>query len=242
MELSSPDALVEDCAGLSNGEYSSAEAGRIYSANSTGFCGVGSRGRSAAGVVNVITGDGSTGELLVQSPVDKIAFTGSTDVGRAIRRATAGSGKRISLELGGKSPFVVFDDADLDSVVEGLVDAIWFNQGQVCCAGSRLLIQESIEEVLLDKLDAAWETLRIGEPLDKSIASARLLRRSMDSVSRRLCGKASMRARLCGNRHGRAQQRDYFFPTNVIHGRGLIGHDCAGPQIFGPVLGHVHDV
>ncbi len=97
------------------------------------------------GVVNVVTGDGRTGAALVAHPdVDKIAFTGSTEVGRAIREATAGSGKRLSLELGGKSPFVVFDDADLDSVVEGVVDAIWFNQGQVCCAGSRILVQEGV--------------------------------------------------------------------------------------------------
>ena len=92
-----------------------------------------------AGVVNIVTGDGSTGEALVKHPdVDKIAFTGSTEVGRAIRAATATSHKRLSLELGGKSPFIVFEDADLDSAVEGLVDGIWFNQGQVCCAGSRL--------------------------------------------------------------------------------------------------------
>ena len=122
-----------------------------------------------AGVVNIINGDGKTGEALVNSSVDKIAFTGSTEVGRAIRRATAGSGKRLSLELGGKSPFLVFDDADLDSVVEGLVDAIWFNQGQVCCAGSRLLVQESVEELVLDKIRRRMETLRIGDPLDKAV-------------------------------------------------------------------------
>src|SRR6266545_4759329 len=98
------------------------------------------------GVVNIVTGDGNTGAALVRHPgVDKIAFTGSTEVGRIIREATAGSGKKLSLELGGKSPFIVFDDADLDGAVEGAVDAIWFNQGQVCCAGSRLLVQESIE-------------------------------------------------------------------------------------------------
>src|SRR6266516_1290325 len=96
-----------------------------------------------AGVLNVVTGDGRTGELMVNHPdIDKIAFTGATEVGRIIRKATAGSGKRLSLELGGKRPFIVFDDADLDSVVEGVVDAIWFNQGQVCCAGSRLLVHE----------------------------------------------------------------------------------------------------
>jgi len=120
-----------------------------------------------AGVVNIITGDGATGEALVRhSDVDKIAFTGSSEVGRAIRRATAPSHKKLSLELGGKSPFIVFEDADLDSAVEGLVDGIWFNQGQVCCAGSRLLVQESVAEKLTRKLQARMSTLRIGSPLD----------------------------------------------------------------------------
>ncbi|HEU5049152.1 MAG TPA: aldehyde dehydrogenase family protein, partial [Gemmatimonadales bacterium] len=111
------------------------------------------------GVVNVVTGDGRTGEAIVAHPdVDKIAFTGSTEVGRLIRVATAGSGKKLSLELGGKSPFIVFEDADLDSVVEGVVDAIWFNQGQVCCAGSRILAQEGIAERLVTKLRSRMET------------------------------------------------------------------------------------
>ncbi|HEU4558484.1 MAG TPA: aldehyde dehydrogenase family protein, partial [Longimicrobium sp.] len=123
-----------------------------------------------AGVVNIITGDGRTGAAIVEHPeVDKIAFTGSTEVGRIIRVATAGSGKKLSLELGGKSPFIVFDDADLDSVIEGVVDAIWFNQGQVCCAGSRILAQEGIAERLTDKLRARMETLRVGDPLDKAV-------------------------------------------------------------------------
>jgi aldehyde dehydrogenase (NAD+) len=123
-----------------------------------------------AGVLNIITGDGETGAQIVAHPdIDKIAFTGSTEVGRIIRKATAGSGKRLSLELGGKSPFIVFDDADLDSVVEGVVDAIWFNQGQVCCAGSRLLVQEGIAERLYTKLRARMETLRLGSPLDKAV-------------------------------------------------------------------------
>jgi aldehyde dehydrogenase (NAD+) len=123
-----------------------------------------------AGVVNIITGDGRAGEALVAHPdVDKIAFTGSTEVGRLIRTATAGSGKRLSLELGGKSPFIVFPDADLDSVVEGVVDAIWFNQGQVCCAGSRILVQEGVADRLVAKLKARMETLRVGEPLDKAV-------------------------------------------------------------------------
>ena len=122
------------------------------------------------GVVNIVTGDGRTGAALVEHPgVDKIAFTGSTEVGRIIRVATAGTGKKLSLELGGKSPFVVFDDADLDSVVEGVVDAIWFNQGQVCCAGSRILAQEGIARKLVEKLRARMETLRVGDPLDKAV-------------------------------------------------------------------------
>jgi aldehyde dehydrogenase (NAD+) len=122
------------------------------------------------GVVNIVNGHGETGAAIVEHPdVDKIAFTGSTEVGRIIRRATAGSGKKLSLELGGKSPFIVYDDADLDSVVEGVVDAIWFNQGQVCCAGSRLLVQEGIAERLVAKLRARMEKLRIGSPLDKAV-------------------------------------------------------------------------
>ncbi len=122
------------------------------------------------GVLNVVTGDGAVGARIVAHPgVDKIAFTGSTEVGRQIRKATAGTGKRLSLELGGKSPFVVFEDADLDSVVEGVVDAIWFNQGQVCCAGSRLLVQESVSERLVGKLRARMERLRMGDPLDKAV-------------------------------------------------------------------------
>ena len=123
-----------------------------------------------AGVLNILTGDGATGAALVEHPgVDKLAFTGSTDVGRVIRKATAGTGKKLSLELGGKSPFIVFDDADLDSVVEGVVDAIWFNQGQVCCAGSRLLMQEGIAVRLVEKLRARMERLRVGSPLDKAV-------------------------------------------------------------------------
>ncbi|MEH6526276.1 MAG: aldehyde dehydrogenase family protein [Sneathiella sp.] len=122
------------------------------------------------GVINIITGDGQTGEYLVtHSDVNKIAFTGSTEVGRRIRKATAGSGKHLTLELGGKSPFIVFDDADLDSAVEGVVDAIWFNQGQVCCAGSRLLLQEGIADKMIAKLRTRMKNLRIGDPLDKSI-------------------------------------------------------------------------
>jgi aldehyde dehydrogenase (NAD+) len=122
------------------------------------------------GVVNVVTGSSKAGTLIVEHPdIDKVAFTGSTDVGRILRRQTAGSGKKLSLELGGKSPFIVFEDADLDGAVEGVVDAIWFNQGQVCCAGSRLLVQENVAQRFIGKLKARMQNLRVGDPLDKAI-------------------------------------------------------------------------
>ncbi len=120
------------------------------------------------GVVNIVTGDGETGAALVAADVDKIAFTGSTEVGRAIRKATAGTAKKLTLELGGKSPFIVFADADIDGAVEGVVDAIWFNQGQVCCAGSRILVQETIADAFTERLKERMAKLRVGDPLDKS--------------------------------------------------------------------------
>ena len=122
------------------------------------------------GVINIITGDGSTGEFITSHPkIKKIAFTGSTEVGKKIISSTSKSNKKLTMELGGKSPFIVFEDADLDSAVEGVVDAIWFNQGQVCCAGSRLLVQESIERKFIKKLKQRMEKLRVGNPLDKSV-------------------------------------------------------------------------
>ncbi|MFT4013396.1 MAG: aldehyde dehydrogenase family protein [Paracoccus sp. (in: a-proteobacteria)] len=121
-----------------------------------------------AGVVNIVTGDGAAGQALVSAPVDKIAFTGSTEVGRQIAAAVAGSGKRLTLELGGKSPFVVMEDADLDAAVEGVVDSIWFNQGQVCCAGSRILVAESVADRFEALLRRRMDRLRVGPPLDKS--------------------------------------------------------------------------
>ena len=128
------------------------------------------------GVLNIVTGDGETGAAVVAQPhVDKIAFTGSTEVGRLIRETTAGSGKSLTLELGGKSPFIVFDDADLDAAIEGVVDAIWLNQGQVCCAGSRLLLQESIADQFVMRLKRRMDTLRVGHSLDKCIDMAAIV-------------------------------------------------------------------
>lgn len=122
------------------------------------------------GVVNIVQGDGTTGAALAGHPdIAKVAFTGSTEVGRSLRRQLAGSGKRLTLELGGKSPFIVFEDADLDAAVEGVVDAIWLNQGEVCCAGSRILVQEGVAQRFIAKLKVRMATLRVGDPLDKTM-------------------------------------------------------------------------
>lgn len=184
------------------------------------------------GVVNIVTGDGETGAALVAHPgVDKIAFTGSTEVGREIRRATAGTGKALTLELGGKSPYIVFEDADLDSAVEGLVDAIWFNQGQVCCAGSRLLVQEGIAEAFYAKLRARMETLRIGDPLDKCIDVGAMI----DPAHR--AKVAEMVARSTGALHqpGAVPAEGAFFPPTLI--TGLSPADpLMREEVFGPVL------
>ena len=132
------------------------------------FCDVLRQAELPPGVVNIVTGDGRTGAALVDADVDKIAFTGSTEVGKAIQRRLAGTGKKLTLELGGKAANIVFDDAALDQAVEGIVNGIYFNQGHVCCAGSRLFVQESIAEPLVDKLKRRMATLRVGDPLDKN--------------------------------------------------------------------------
>src|SRR6059036_3915425 len=133
------------------------------------FCDVVRQAELPAGVVNIVTGDGRTGAEIVESEdVDKVAFTGSTEVGKAIQRELAGSGKKLTLELGGKAANIIFDDAALDQAVEGIVNGIYFNQGHVCCAGSRLLVQESIYEPVVEKLKRRLTTLRVGDPLDKN--------------------------------------------------------------------------
>ncbi len=189
-----------------------------------------------AGVVNILTGDGTTGELIVRHEgVDKIAFTGSTDVGRKIREATAGSGKALTLELGGKSPFIVFDDADLDSAVEGVVDAIWFNQGQVCCAGSRLLVQESIHDAFVDKLKARLDTLRVGPPLDKAIDVGAVvapvqLERIKALVAEGVAEGATVYQAKCA-----VPGKGLYFPPTLMTGVQP-AHTCARVEIFGPVM------
>ncbi|KAF0108465.1 MAG: hypothetical protein FD146_1039 [Anaerolineaceae bacterium] len=188
------------------------------------------------GVVNIITGSSSAGSMIVTHPdVDKIAFTGSTDVGRTLRRQTAGSGKKISLELGGKSPVVVFEDADLDAAVEGVVDAIWFNQGQVCCAGSRLLVQENVAEKFLRKLKRRMGKMRVGDPLDKCIDMGALVDQSQwDTVD-------------YWTKMGAKEGGEVFQPDIPLPAKGqfykptlITGLDPAAAtvqeEIFGPVL------
>ncbi len=189
-----------------------------------------------AGVVNIVTGDGSTGEALVKHPdVDKIAFTGSTEVGRAIRGATAASHKRLSLELGGKSPFIIFEDADLDSAVEGLVDGIWFNQGQVCCAGSRLLMQESIAEVLIAKIQNRMSTLRIGPPLDKAIDIGAIVARVQLDRIERMVAQGVAEGATCWQPQVTLPARGFYYPPTLlsnVHPTSIV----AQQEIFGPVL------
>jgi aldehyde dehydrogenase (NAD+) len=188
------------------------------------------------GLVNIVTGDGATGEALVKHPgVDKIAFTGSTEVGRAIRRATAMSHKKLSLELGGKSPFIIFEDADLDSAVEGLVDGIWFNQGQVCCAGSRLLMQESIAEKLTKKLQARMSALRVGAPLDKAIDIGAIVARVQLERIDRLVKQGVAEGATCWQPEVVMPARGlYYKPTLLsnVHPASIV----AQQEIFGPVL------
>jgi aldehyde dehydrogenase (NAD+) len=189
-----------------------------------------------AGVVNIVTGDGSTGEALVKHPdVDKIAFTGSTEVGRAIRSATAKSHKRLSLELGGKSPFIVFEDADLDSAVEGMVDGIWLNQGQVCCAGSRLLMQESIAEPLIAKIRDRMSTLRVGPPLDKAIDIGAIVARVQLDRIQRLVDQGVADGATCWQPPMEMPSRGLYFPPTLlsnVHPTSIV----AQQEIFGPVL------
>ena len=186
-----------------------------------------------AGVVNIITGDGAVGEMIVNADVDKIAFTGSTSVGRRIREATAGSGKALTLELGGKSPYIVFDDADLDSAVEGLVDAIWFNQGQVCCAGSRLLVHEPVADRFYAKLRARMDKLIVGDPLDKCIDVGAVV----DPVQRAAI-TAMIDANTAGETHVAActmPDAGCYYPPTLI--TGLAPSDTLmQEEIFGPVL------
>jgi len=188
------------------------------------------------GVVNIVTGAGDTGAALVAHPgVDKVAFTGSTEVGRQIARQVAGTGKRLTLELGGKAANIVFEDAPIDQAVEGVVNGIFFNQGHVCCAGSRLLVQESIEEEFLEALRRRVGTLRIGDPLDKNtdigaINSAQQLAKITELAASGEAEGAVRWSPACT-----LPEKGYWFPPTIFTGVAQ-SHRIAREEIFGPVL------
>jgi len=187
------------------------------------------------GVVNIVTGDGAVGEMIVtHESIDKIAFTGSTAVGRRIRETTAGSGKALTLELGGKSPYIVFDDADIDSAIEGLVDAIWFNQGQVCCAGSRLLVQEGIAEEFYAKLKLRMDGLRMGDPLDKCIDIGALVDPVQHAMITDMVAKGGGEGDVYHAKSTIPNQGCYYPPTLItgLHSSAMLMQE----EIFGPVL------
>lgn len=188
------------------------------------------------GVLNIVTGDGRTGALLVEAGgVDKIAFTGSTEVGRRIREATAGTGRKLSLELGGKSPFIVFDDADLDSAVEGVVDSIWFNQGQVCCAGSRILVQEGVAKRFHNRLVARMEQLRIGDPMDKSTDIGAIVAPVQLERIRRLVAQGCAEGAICWQPKTPMPDQGLFYPPTLLT-EVEPASTLAQEEIFGPVV------
>ena len=185
------------------------------------------------GLVNIVTGDGKVGEMIVgHKDIDKIAFTGSTEVGKLIRERTAGSGKSLTLELGGKSPFIVFDDADLDSAVEGVVDAIWFNQGQVCCAGSRLLVHEAIAEQFYGKLKARMKNLRLGDPLDKSIDMGAIIDKKQHKKITQMVSQTNGKVYQASST---VPERGCFFPPTLITDLHT-ADPLMQEEIFGPIL------
>ena len=200
------------------------------------FCDVLRQAELPPGVVNIVTGDGRTGAAIVEHPdVDKIAFTGSTEVGKAIQRQLAGTGKRLTLELGGKAANIVFDDCALDQAVEGIVNGIYFNQGHVCCAGSRLLVQESIAEPLIEKLKRRLTTLRVGDPLDKNtdvgaINSAMQLEKIKELVAAGEEEGAEIYQPPCT-----LPEKGYWFAPTVFTNVAQ-SYRIAQEEIFGPVL------
>ncbi|MHB1782313.1 MAG: aldehyde dehydrogenase family protein [Acidimicrobiales bacterium] len=188
------------------------------------------------GVVNVVTGAGATGAALVEHPrVDKIAFTGSTEVGKAIQRRLAGTTRRLTLELGGKAANIVFEDAAISQAVEGIVNGIFFNQGHVCCAGSRLLVQESVADTVVDALKSRLETLRLGDPLDKNTDIGAInSSRQLDKI-RELAGSGDAEGATRWSPECVLPDRGYWFPPTVFTDV-TPAHRIAREEIFGPVL------
>ena len=188
------------------------------------------------GVVNIVTGAGSTGQALVGHPgVDKVAFTGSTEVGRMIARSVAGTGKKVTLELGGKAANIVFDDAALDQAVEGIVNGIFFNQGHVCCAGSRLLVQESVEAELLEALKRRLSTLRLGDPLDKNTDIGAINSAAQLEKIRSLSEAGEQEGAERWSPSCALPDKGFWFPPTLFTGVAQ-SHRIAREEIFGPVL------
>ena len=189
-----------------------------------------------AGVVNVVTGAGETGAALVAHPgVDKVAFTGSTEVGKEISRVVAGTGKRLTLELGGKAANVVFDDAPVEAAVEGIVNGIFFNQGHVCCAGSRLLVQESVADAVVERLRARLGTLRLGDPLDKNTDIGAINSRQQLDKIEELSASGEAEGAQRWSPPCELPKRGFWFPPTVFTGVSQ-SHRIAREEIFGPVL------
>jgi acyl-CoA reductase-like NAD-dependent aldehyde dehydrogenase len=200
------------------------------------FCDVLRQAEVPPGVVNIATGDGRAGAALVRHPdVDKVAFTGSTEVGKDIQRAVAGTGKRLTLELGGKAANIVFDDAPLDQAIEGIVNGIYFNQGEVCCAGSRLLVQESIAEPLVAKLKRRLATLRVGDPLDKNTDVGAINSREQLEKIEALVESGKEEGAEIYQPPCRLPERGYWFPPTVFTNVAQ-SYRIAQEEIFGPVL------
>ncbi len=199
------------------------------------FCDVLRQAELPAGVVNIITGDGRAGAALVKSDVDKIAFTGSTEVGKAIKRELAGTGTKLTLELGGKAANVIFDDAALDQAVEGIVNGIYFNQGHVCCAGSRLLVQESIYEATIDKLKRRLQTLRVGDPLDKNTDVGAINSQAQLEKIQELVASGEEEGAEIYQPPCRLPEKGYWFVPTVFTNVAQ-SYRIAQEEIFGPVL------
>jgi aldehyde dehydrogenase (NAD+) len=199
------------------------------------FCDVLRQAELPPGVVNIVTGDGRAGAALVESDVQKIAFTGSTEVGKAIQRELAGTGKKLTLELGGKAANVIFDDAALDQAIEGIVNGIYFNQGHVCCAGSRLLVQESIYEPVIAKLKRRLATLRVGDPLDKNTDVGAINSRQQLDKIRELVRSGEEEGAEIYQPPCRLPEKGYWFVPTVFTNVAQ-SYRIAQEEIFGPVL------
>ena len=223
-----PAIALGNCVVLKPAEYTSLTA--LYFAELCVEAGL------PPGVVNIVTGAGETGELIVSHPeADKVAFTGSTEVGRIIRKQTAGTGRKLSLELGGKSPFIIFEDADLDGAVEGLVDAIWFNQGEVCCAGSRLLVEESVADAVFAKIKRRLKTFRVGDPLDKAVDMGAIVDPSQRTRITELVEQSAAEGAEVWAPDIDIPQAGCFYPPTLISNISQ-SNTAMQEEIFGPVL------